>query len=192
MPRQKLFSLTLAAAALLTLLTLPATACEGLLPETVLRQAIPDAGTVTQLSDVPERCLYQWAKPNQEARRASNDDKLRESMRRGSEAYRPQSLWSTLTVEIFATASTAAEARSLFNNYLSGRIPERYGSPDPLADTKLERLPGSNEQRQLAWNTQTRQLLLQAGNRLFLLSVDVDDDAKKNQTLALQVAEKLK
>ncbi len=169
----------------------PAIACEGILPEATLRQLLPEASSLSQLSDVPERCLYQWAKPDQATRREANDVKLRESMRRGSESYSPQSLWNSLTIEIFAVATNEQEARNLFNQYLSGRSPQNYGSPDPLANTTLERL-NSGEKRQQAWNSQTRQLLLQAGNRLFLLTVDIEDDAKKNQALAIQIADKLK
>lgn len=173
---------------------MPGLACD-LLAEAELRQAVPAqafGGAVSQTSEVPGRCLYQWARPNQAERRQANDEALIESMRRGSEGYRPAALWSELSIEILAVAPNEAEARALLARYAAGRTPEGFGSPDPLAGSQLEALKTAQANQQVVWDRQRRQLLLRAGTRLLLLGVDVDDDDKKNEAIAAALAAKLK
>ncbi|PKL74997.1 MAG: hypothetical protein CVV27_17665, partial [Candidatus Melainabacteria bacterium HGW-Melainabacteria-1] len=73
-----------------------------------------------------------------------------------------------------------------------GRLPERFGSPDPLAGAGLERLPAGTAKQQQAWSPQRRQMLIQHGPRLLLLGVNVEDDPDKNRAVALSLSDSLK
>lgn len=162
-----------------------AQACELLSAETLTRLA-KVATPLTQTSQVPGRCHYEWPKANTEAVAQQNAEALRDSMRRGGEAYTPQPTWNTVAVEALQNHANASLARTAFEQAVAGRIPERYGSPDPLAGTQFERL--SLPQGVAAWDKIRNQLLLLKGTQVLLLSVDVEADPGKNKALALQLA----
>ncbi|HEY9839457.1 MAG: hypothetical protein ACAI44_19185 [Candidatus Sericytochromatia bacterium] len=177
-----------------SVMALPAAAadCE-LLPEASLRALLPDLGgleqTVQQTDQVPGRCRFLWPKADRAARELENQQRRRDAMRRGP-SLQPLPIWNELSVELLAMAGSEAEARQLFANYLSQQLPERWGSPDPLAGSQLEKLPATG--RQQAWNADSRQLLVQIGKRLLLLGVSIEDDPIKNKALAQQLGNGVK
>lgn len=168
----------------------PALADCALLPEASLRQAVKDIASLEQLSQTSETCQYQWPKPDQEQRRLQNEQLLRESMKMGANAYTPLPLWNEVRVEILASFENAEAASAMFNRYLSQQLPSKYGSPDPLQGVALSKLQGAGPPK--AWNKAQRQMLVQLGNRLLMMNVQVEDDLEKNQALAYILADKLK
>ncbi|HEY9840976.1 MAG: hypothetical protein ACAI44_36785 [Candidatus Sericytochromatia bacterium] len=173
-----------------SLMGLPAVAadCE-LLPEASLRALLPDLGGLEQTVQVPGRCRFLWPKADRAARELENQQRRRDAMRRGP-SLQPLGLWNELSVELLAVAGSEAEARQLFANYLSQQLPELWGSPDPLAGTRLEKLAATG--RQQAWSADSRQLLVQIGKRLLLLGVSIEDDPLKNKALAQQLGNGVK
>ncbi|MGV3525700.1 MAG: hypothetical protein ACO1RX_15870 [Candidatus Sericytochromatia bacterium] len=166
-------------------LTPSAQACELLKADTLTRLA-KVATPLTQTSQVPDRCHYEWPKANTEAVSEQNAEALRDSMRRGGEAYTPQSTWNTVALEVLQSHANPNLARTAFEQAVAGRIPERYGSPDPLAGTQFERV--SLPQGAAAWDKTRNQLLLLKGAQVLLFSVEVETDPAKNKALALQLA----
>lgn len=162
-----------------------AQACELLSAEALTRLA-KVATSLTQTSQVPGRCHYEWPKANTEAVAEQNAEALRDSMRRGGAAYTPQPTWNTVAVEVLQRHANASLARTAFDQAVAGRVPERYGSPDPLEGTQFERL--SLPQGAAAWDKTRNQLLLLKGVQVLLVNVQVEPDPAKNKALALQLA----
>lgn len=188
----------LALALSLTALTagLPAMAADcTLLPEAQLRGLLPDlfknaSGPLQQTSDGVLRCRYLWPKADREAREAQNQELMRRMLQRGHEAPQLLPLWNEIVIDLISQADSEAAAKQNYADVLAQRFAPHYGSPDPLAGLQLEPLAATD--RQQAWSKAKQQLLVQLGNRLLMLGVQLEDDPSKNQTLAQNLGNALK
>lgn len=175
---------------------LPAMAADcALLPEAQLRSLLPDlfknaGGPLQQTSDGALRCRYLWPKADRETREAQNQEMMRRMLQRGHEQPQLLPLWNELTIDLLSQADSEATAEQSYADALAQRFAPHYGSPDPLEGLQLEPLAATG--RQQAWSKARQQLLVQLGNRLLMLGVQLEDDPTKNQTLAQNLGNALK
>lgn len=159
-------------------------ACELISPAD-LQAAVQQTEALEQRSQLPGVCRYSWRKADWEAIEAANQEQLK-NLSRSSEGYQPGSIWARLEVEVYFAGESTEQAMQRYSNTLAGDLPRSYGSPDPTASARFEKVAAHQ-----AWSAANRQLLVHKGPRVYLLQLDVHPEADKDKALALKLAAQL-
>jgi hypothetical protein len=161
-----------------------------LLNEALVRQHGEAKGPLSQTSQLPGRCAWQWAKAKADTIEADNRQQLRDSMRRGnngSASYNPVSSTAEVILEIRQSFARTSEAKEAFDNLVRHRDQDPvYGTPDYTAEAVYAPLEGVGDRA--AWSAQSQILIFQSGRNLLALTVRVKDKPKENQATAVAIA----
>ncbi len=120
-----------------------------------------------------------------------NQTQLRQSMRMGSEAYAPVSLFNQIQIELLGEFDSPSKAQTEFTARLKNSSETSFGSPELLDGVKWD-VSQNTKDKSIAWNKEQGYLLVQSANRLILLQVQLDEDPAKNKAWAYMLADKLK
>lgn len=167
-----------------------AVACEWL-PTSVVQQAIETTVPLELKSQGDSRCTFSWKKEHWQAIEQDNQERIRNAMLRGQSSDQTRvSSWASISAELIFVAETELQAKQRFQNYLDNDFAKSYGSQALLQGNSWELV--SLASGQAAWSKANQQLLVQQGQRLLFLDVQVEDEPEKNLALALKLSAGLK